>query len=193
MKKALIYIFGFIFAIAMSYGIAHAETTASLTFESAGAGYDSGIGARLEHTQRWGWFGLHGVGRYALQHKTGADSGYTYGISGSLRGYWRDFYVAAGYGLSGYRSEFANGAVWGKRGWQPHVGVGYDSDRFDVGLSYSFKESDTPNEVSAIKLGTSWQPTESGLALLFELTRMEFNQGERRNDVFVTFGVGWRF
>jgi len=84
MKKALIYISAIAFAVLLGYGISHAETTAYLTFESAGAGYDSGIGARLEHTQRWGWFGLHGMGRYALQHKQGADSGYTYAIRSGL-------------------------------------------------------------------------------------------------------------
>jgi hypothetical protein len=195
MKKLIIYALAVCYIVLASYTIAHSETEAYLTFESSGAGYDSGIGARLEHTQRWDWFGLHGVGRYALQHKTGADSGYTYGLRGEARGYWKDFYASAGYGLSGYRSKFANGAVWSKRGWQPHVGVGYDGERFDVGVSYAFRENDTVNRVKSASISAAWKPVpDSGLKVMGGLTRMWFEQaGVGMSETIGSFGVGWEF
>jgi hypothetical protein len=195
MKKLIIYALAACYIVLASYTIAHSETEAYLTFESSGAGYDSGIGARLEHTQRWGWFALHGVGRYALQHKVGADSGYTYGVSGSIRSYWQDFFAFAGGGLSGYRSEFANGQVWSKSGWQPHVGIGYDGDRFDVGLSYAFEENDTVNRVKAASISAAWKPVpDSGFKMRAGLTRMWFEQsGAGMSETFGSFGVGWEF
>jgi len=182
-----------LFSFLLLLGMAQAETTLYATLHGAGAGYDLGAGIRLEHTTRWGAFGLHGMARAAWQEKHGASQGYTAGAIAQARGYYRDFYAGVGYGVCRYRSEFEDGKVWAKQAWQPHVQVGYDSDRYDVWASYYFEEHDTPNQVEAIKVGGAMK-IYGQVKLLAEISRMEFWQsGRRENDILTTLGIGWEF
>lgn len=193
MKKAIITILGLICAVLMGYGIAHSETTIYATAESAGAGYDAGYGLWVEHLHRWDRFALHGQIGAALQSKVGADDGYTYGARAEARWFFVDpFYLSAGYGVSGYRSEFADGRVWAKRGWMPHVGVGFDGERLDVWAKAFRRENDTPNRVLAQKIGAAWKFDR--IKVMVETTHMSFDQSnERKSDWFCTFGVGIEF
>ncbi len=174
-------------------GVSRAETTLYATLHAPGAGYELGAGARLEHTTRLGAFGLHGMARASWQEKYGAAQGYTAGAIVQARGYYRDFYLGAGYGVSRYRSEFEDGVVWAKQAWQPHVQLGYDSDLLDLWGAYYFEENDTPNQVEAIKLGGAMK-VHKHIKLMAEATRLEFWQsGKRMNDVLFVLGIGWEF
>jgi hypothetical protein len=194
MRRAIITILGLICAVLMGYGIAHAGTSAYLTLESSGAGYDAGYGVRIEHMHRFNRFALHGQIGAALQHKHGAESGYTYGARGEARWFFVDpFYLSAGYGGSGYRSEFASGAVWEKHGWQPHVGAGYDGERVDVWAKAFRRENGTPNRVMAQKIGAAWKFNKKW-KVMAEATYMSFDQSnERKSDWLCTFGFGLEF
>ena len=76
---------------------------------------------------------------------------------------------------------------------QPHVSVGYDTDLFDLGATYYFEESDTPNKVEAVSLSAAvkvWRQ----MKIKGELMRMEFWQsGVREHDLILTVGFGWEF
>ena len=197
MKKIIIVTLGMLFAIFLGWRVAHCETSAYVTLNSSGAGYDAGIGIRVSHLHRFNdLFAVKIGGSYALQHKTGAKDGYTYGLSGSLRFYPREkWYLSGGYGVSGYETNFADGRTWKKHGWSPRLGLGYDSDRFDAWLSYSFEESDSPNEVSSASVGIAYKPIpDSGFKVRFGLTRMWFVQsGRDMTETLGTMGVGWEF
>jgi hypothetical protein len=177
-------------------GIARAETTIYATVTGEGAGYDTGYGVSVEHTTaQWNHLALHATGKAAMRKKYNASEGYTYGAVAQVRGYLPDkpFYLGVGYGVSGYRSEFSDGRVWEKSAWQPHVSVGYDADLFDLGATYYFEESDTPNKVEAVSLSAAvkvWRQ----MKIKGELMRMEFWQsGVREHDLILTVGFGWEF
>jgi hypothetical protein len=175
--------------------IARAETTAYVTLHSPGAGYDLGAGLRIEHTSaRWNRLAVYGMARAAWQEKHGADQGYTAGAIAQARAYvYRDVYLAAGYGVSRYRSEFEDGVVWAKQSWQPHAQVGWDGPLLNLWCAYYFEEHDTPNRVEAIKIGGA-VPVWDRMQLMIEVSRMEFWQsGQRMNDVLTTMGFGWKF
>jgi hypothetical protein len=177
-------------------GVAYAETSGYITAESSGSGYDAGFGARVESLHRFNFFALHGQINAALQHKAEANQGYAYGARSELRGYFeRRIYISAGYGVSGYRSEFADGRVWSKRGWQPHIGAGFDTETFDLWGRYLLEEGDTVNRVSAATVGASWKPMpKSGWKMMCEFTRMSFDQaGTGMHETIGTFGIGWEF
>ena len=174
-----------------------AETSAYFTVGSPGAGYDTGLGLAADHVQRINdYIAVQVAISGARQKKEHAASGYTYGMRGELRGYvHHNVYLSAGYGVSGYRSEFADGRVWEKRGWQPHFGIGYDTESLDLWASYLFRESDTPNKVSAIKAGASWRAYGGlGFKLMWGVTHLNFSQNDdRKTDLMSTFGIGWEF
>jgi len=132
--------------------------------------------------------------RGAWQEKHGAAQGYTAGAIAQARAYvYRDAYLAAGYGVSRYRSEFEDGRVWAKQAFQPHAQVGWDGPLLDLWGAYYFEEHDTPNQVEALKIGGS-MPLWGRPRLMIEISRMAFVQsGERRNDVMTTMGIGWGF
>jgi hypothetical protein len=183
---------GFILTLA---ALSHAETTAYVTLHGPGAGYDLGAGLRVEHTTaRWNHLALHGMARAAWQEKYGAEQGYTAGAIAQARAYvYRDAYLAAGYGVSRYRSEFEDETVWAKQAWQPHAQVGWDGPLLDLWCAYYFEEHDTPNQVEAIKIGGA-MPLWGRVRLMIEVSRMEFWQsGQRMNDVLTTMGLGWKF
>lgn len=217
MKRNGFLLAGFVFlffVLFMLTAIAHAEeyaeprdTTASISaiVIGQGAGYDTGYGVEASVTVpvwmpgqyldgggpiEWA---IHVSGNIANRKKHNASEGYTYGASGQLRAYYRDAYLGVGYGVAGYRSEFASGAVWEKSMWQPHVSAGYDTDLFDLGATYYFEESDTPNKVEAVSLSAAvkvWRQ----MKIKGELMRMEFWQsGVREHDLILTVGFGWEF
>jgi hypothetical protein len=176
--------------------ISHAETNLYLDLESAGAGFDEGVGVSVGHVEKINdFFAFTVSGSAALQKKHGADDGYTYGAAGGMRGYvYPKFYLELDYRWTGYRSGFADGRVWQKSGGQPEIRAGYDGDRLDLGVSYSFKEHDTPNEVSAIGLDIAWKPWDSGMKLRCAFTRMRFDHaGERMAETIGSLGFGWEF
>ena len=171
------------------------DTSAYLTGHTPGAGYDPGVGIRVEHTtdKLLDIFALHGMARSAWQEKRGAAQGYTAGAMAQARAYWHGLYLGGGYGVTRYRSEFGDGVVWAKQAWQPHMEVGFDGDMFDFWASYFFRESYTPNHVEAIKLGASakiWR----GLRCMAEMSRMAYLQGgQRETDILTTIGLGWEW
>ena len=183
---------GFILTLA---AIARAETIVSLEVIGQGAGYDTGYGVAVSHTTgRYAdIFAAHVSGNIANRKKHNASEGYTYGASGQIRAYYGDAYLGAGYGVAGYRSEFANGAVWEKSMWQPHVSIGYDTDLFDLWATYHFEEHDTVNKVSAYSGGGKLQVWR-GMFISAEAQTIRFLQaGEREQDTIFTVGLGWEF
>lgn len=183
---------GFVLTLA---AIARAETTVSLEVIGQGAGYDTGYGLAVSHTTgRYAdIFAVHVSGNLANRKKHDASEGYTYGASGQIRAYYRDAYLGVGYGVAGYRSEFASGAVWEKSMWQPHVSVGYDTDLFDLWATYHFEEHDTVNKVSAYSGGGKLQVWR-GMFISAEAQTIRFLQaGEREQDTIFTVGLGWEF
>lgn len=177
-------------------GIARAETTIYATVTGEGAGYDTGYGVSVEHTTaQWNHLALHATGKAAMRKKYNASEGYTYGASAQVRGYLPDkpFYLGVGYGVAGYRSEFASGAVWKKSMWQPHVQVGYDTALWDLWAAYHFEENDTPNQVSAVSVGGSMKVWRN-LKLTADIQRINFLQsGNWMDDYITTIGIGWEF
>ena len=183
---------GFILTLA---AIARAETIVSLEVIGQGAGYDTGYGVAVSHTTgRYAdIFAAHVSGNLANRKKHDASEGYTYGASGQIRAYYRDAYLGVGYGVAGYRSEFASGAVREKYMWQPHVSVGYDTDLFDLWVTYHFEEHDTVNKVSAYSGGGKIQVWR-GMFVIAEAQTLRFLQaGEREQDTIFTVGIGWEF
>ena len=183
---------GFILTLA---SIARAETTVGFEVIGSGAGYDTGYGVAVSHTTgRYAdIFAAHVSGNIANRKKHNASEGYTYGASGQLRAYYRDAYLGVGYGVAGYRSEFASGAVWEKSAWQPHVSIGYDTDLFDLWATYHFEENDTANRVSAYSGGGKIQVWR-GMFIMAEAQTLRFLQaGEREQDTIFTVGLGWEF
>ena len=183
---------GFILTLA---ALSHAETTVSLEAIGQGAGYDVGYGVAVSHTTgRYAdIFAAHVSGNIANRKKHNASEGYTYGASGQIRAYYRDAYFGVGYGVAGYRSEFASGAVWEKSAWQPHVSIGYDTDFLDLWGTYHFEEHDTPNQVSAASIGGSMKVWRN-LKLTADIQRINFLQsGDWMHDYIITMGVGWEF
>ena len=101
--------------------------------------------------------------------------------------------MGVGYGVAGYRSEFASGAVWEKSMWQPHVSIGYDTGLFDLWATYHFEEHDTVNKVSAYSGGGKLQVWR-GMFIMSEAQTLRFLQaGEREQDTIFTVGIGWEF
>jgi hypothetical protein len=185
-------LFGFVLTLA---AIARAETTVSLEVIGQGASYDTGYGVEVSHTTgRYAdIFAAHVSGNLANRKKHDASEGYTYGASGQIRAYYRDAYLGVGYGVAGYRSEFASGAVWEKSAWQPHVSIGYDTDLFDLWATYHFEEHDTVNKVSAYSGGGKIQVWR-GMFVIAEAQTLRFLQaGEREQDTIFTVGIGWEF
>lgn len=183
---------GFILTLA---AIARAETIVSLEVIGQGAGYDTGYGVAVSHTTgRYAdIFAAHVSGNIANRKKHNASEGYTYGASGQIRAYYGDAYLGAGYGVCGYRSEFASGAVWEKSAWQPHVSIGYDTDLWDLWATYHFEEHDTVNKVSAYSGGGKLQVWR-GMFISAEAQTIRFLQaGEREQDTIFTVGLGWEF
>jgi hypothetical protein len=174
--------------------IAHAETDIYATAKSEGMGYESGVGISASHLQRFNNRFAVGVGAgISSQKKKDADNGYTYSVGGHGRFYLAEpIYLSAGASYSGYRSEFEN-STWEKSAWFPTLGIGYDTDTFDVSLTYYLKETQTPNEVEAISLGASLLLTRHWF-LMTGITQSWFEQpGDRENDQMITVGIGWRF
>ena len=185
-------LFGFILTLG---AIAHAETTVGVELIGQGAGYDTGYGLAVSHTTgRYAdIFAAHVSGNLANRKKHDASEGYTYGASGQIRAYYRDAYLGVGYGVAGYRSEFASGAVLEKSAWQPHVSIGYDTDLFDLWATYHFEEHDTVNKVSAYSGGGKLQVWR-GMFIMSEAQTLRFLQaGEREQDTIFTVGIGWEF
>lgn len=173
--------------------LAKAETTISAIAVSNGAGYDAGIGVRAEHVQRWDWFGVQADGNFLVQKKSSADSGIKYGLGAQGRVYYRDWYAGGGLAWAGYESDFDSGAEWKKDAIWPVLQVGYDSARFDAWAAYYFRESDTPNETAAVKVGVSyvvWRALKVGVLL----SNIHYTQlDERRQDWTSELSVGWQF
>lgn len=217
MKRNGFLLAGFVFlffVLFMLTAIAHAEeyaeprdTTASISaiVIGQGAGYDTGYGVEASVTVpvwmpgqyldgggpiEWA---IHVSGNIANRKKRNASEGYTYGASGQLRAYYQDAYLGVGYGVAGYRSEFASGAVWKKSMWQPHVQVGYDTALWDLWAAYHFEENDTPNQVSAVSVGGSMKVWRN-LKLTADIQRINFLQsGNWMDDYITTIGIGWEF
>ena len=184
---------GFILTLA---AIARAETIVSLEVIGQGAGYDTGYGVAVSHTTGGRYadiFAAHVSGNLANRKKHNASEGYTYGASGQVRAYYGYAYLGVGYGVAGYRSEFASGAVWEKSAWQPHVSIGYDTDLWDLWVTYHFEENDTPNKVSAYS-GSGKIQVWRGMFIMAEAQTLRFLQaGEREQDTIFTVGLGWEF
>ena len=174
--------------------VVRAETTLSAVIISKGAGYDAGAGLDLEWLKRWNKFGFDLGGTALIQKKHEADSGYKWGLDGQARWYpLGDFYLGAGAAWAGYDSEFDDGNHWRKDAVWPVVGLGYDGPQIDTWLTYFIRESQTPNETEAIKIGTSALLGEHWV-ISGELAYVKFDQsGERENDLTGTLGVGWRW
>ena len=183
---------GFILTLA---AIARAETIVSLEVIGQGAGYDTGYGVAVSHTTgRYAdILAFHGEANLANRKKHNASEGYTYGASGQVRAYYQDAYLGVGYGVAGYRSEFASGVVWEKSAWQPHVSIGYDTNICDLWATYHFKEHDTPNQVSAASIGGSMKVWRN-LKLTADIQRINFLQsGDWMHDHIITMGIGLEF
>lgn len=173
---------------------AEMEPKAYLIVVSPGAGYETGAGVRLESTWRKDKFGVFGSGELLYQPKIWASSGYKYALAGQGRYYINDLYFGAGASWGGYDSEFSNSDVhWRKDAVWPLIQLGYDGDRWDLWGTYFFKETQTPNEVRAAKIGGSVD-LEHNVSFIVETTYVAFDQsGTRRDDVLVTVGLGWAF
>jgi hypothetical protein len=181
--------------------LAHSETDIYVTAKSEGMGYEPGVGLSVSHLYRSGYWGFKGFGDVSNQKKNNADSGYTYSLNAQARLYpggydaqnfWGQWYVAGGYGVSGYESEFED-STWKKDIWWPHLEAGFDSQNFDAYLRYYPKETQTENEVEAVKLGASLLLTKHWL-IMAEITQSWFDQsGGRDNDQILLIGTGWRF
>ena len=173
---------------------AFGETTVSAVVASEGAGFDAGVGLDAEWLGRWDRFGLDFSGDLLAQKKHSADSGYKWGIDGQARWYPAgDWYLSAGGAWAGYDSEFDNGSNWRKAAVWPVVGIGYDGHIVDAWLTYYIKETQTPNETEALKIGLSSLLGEHWV-ITGELAYVKYDQsGDRENDLTGTLGIGWRF
>lgn len=193
-NRFLIYGLLLILASWLFAWIAYSETTIYGTFHSSGAGYESGVGIKGEYLYRQSWYGFRAYGELSSQKKNKADEGYTYSVGGQGRLYfYKDFYLAGGYGFARYSSEFANGITWKKSAWWPHAELGLDADRLDVWVTYYPREHQTVNEVETIKLGTSLLFTDH-LKAFAELSHMKFDHRDNReSDNLFTVGIGWQF
>jgi hypothetical protein len=169
-----------------------------------GAGYDPAVGIRVDHTTgRYADFlALHASGRVDLRKKYGAAEGATYSALVALRGYVGAIeimgnlgrvYLSAGAGACGYRSEFSDGSAWSKHAVHPVAGLGWDSDRVDIDLSYYGEEHSTPNAVQAAKV-TGAAKVYGDWKMLIELTGMRYLQGgAREQELLVTSGAGYEW
>ncbi len=197
MKRPLIITLACLWAILAGYVLAHSadfETTILATVSYADdLGYRAGVGLYAEERLYLPHIALVAHGRVDNSRKHGADEGYTYGYGVHARGYWRSFYGGAGYAWSGYRTEFADGTIWSKRGGSPVVMVGFDNRDSDIGVRYSFQESDTPNRVESI--GLVWRKRMAGpWTMQFSATRAWFDQGgDRMSGWSGAFGIGVTF
>lgn len=174
--------------------LSYAETTIYGTVHSSGAGYESGFGVRGEYLYRYERIGARVYGEINNQKKNKASEGYTSSLGGQGRFYfYKDFYLAGGYGFAGYSSKFASGITWKKSAWWPHAEIGIDTETFDVWIAYYPKEHQTVNEVETIKLGTSLLFTDH-LKAFAELSHMQFDHKDNReSDNLFTVGIGWQF
>ncbi|MDD4986587.1 MAG: hypothetical protein PHQ43_12570, partial [Dehalococcoidales bacterium] len=86
--------------------------------------YSQGFGGLIEGQARWKFVELYGAAKLLSQKKKSADSGYTYGLNGQLRLFYDHFYALGAWNYSGYRSTFADGSVWTKRGNRYGGGLG---------------------------------------------------------------------
>lgn len=173
---------------------AFGETTVSAVVASEGAGFDAGIGLDAEWLGRWDRFGLDFSGDLLAQKKHSADSGYKWGVDGQVRWYPAgDFYIAPGIAWAGYDSEFDSGSNWRKDAIWPTIGIGYDGHIVDAWLTYYIKETQTPNETEALKIGLSSLLGEHWV-IIGALAYVKYDQGgARESDLTGTLGIGWRF
>jgi len=163
------------------------------------AGYDSpAFGLMAEGSVRYSIIELWGYGDYDWMHKRDADSGYTYGYGTDLRGYvYGPWYLSGACHWAGYRSEFANGAVWSKSGQNYGLGAGFNNYSTDVGLSYFLRENESPNRVEYWQLSFRQRVWEC-VWLLMNINRQYWDQlsngaVERWSGWTAAIGVGVRW
>lgn len=123
--------------------------------------YSQGFGGQVEAQAKWRFVELYGSGKLLSQKKKTSDSGYTYGLNGQVRLFWDHFYALGAWNYSGYRSTFADGTTWTKRGNRYGGGVGA---RFELGgheidtwLTVYAKEHDTVNQCQDTTLDVRMQ------------------------------------
>jgi len=167
---------------------------------ASGAGYTPGVGGMLELYGRWKFLELKLNGAAYNMRKKAAENGYTYGYTAEIRRFfYGPFYGLVATSLGGYHSEFANGAVWEKRGRNQGIGLGYSTEETgtDVNLSYYFQENTSPNRVQYTTLAFR-QRIYKLLYGMVNITRQTYDQMtatgiERWDGVSISWGLGIRW
>ena len=145
--------------------------------------YSQGFGGLVEGQAKWKFVELYGSGKLMSQKKKTADSGYVYGLNGQVRFFYDHFYALGAWNYSGYRSTFANGTTWTKRGNRYGGGLGarfeLDGHEIDTWLTVYAKEHDTVNQCQDTTLDVRmqlWGPVYG----LIQVTYGTWDQGAER-------------
>lgn len=163
--------------------------------------YSQGFGGLIEGQAKWRFVELYGSGKLLSQKKKTADSGYVYGLTGQVRLFYDHFYALGAWNYSGYRSTFADGTVWAKRGNRYGGGLGtrfrlpddWGGNEIEAWLTIYAKEHDTPNMCQDNTLDVRmqiWGPVYG----LIQVTYGTWDQGGERWSGWgesVGFGVKW--
>ena len=163
--------------------------------------YSQGFGGLVEAQAKWKFIELYGAGKLLSQKKKTADSGYTYGLNGQLRLFWDHFYALGAWNYSGYRSEFADGSVWTKRGNRYGGGLGarfrlpddWGGNEIDAWLVVYAKEHDTVNQCQDNVLSLRMQLYKALYAMI-DVTYGTWDQGNERWSGFSqSVGIGFKW
>lgn len=163
--------------------------------------YSQGFGGLVEGRAKWKFVELYGAGKLLSQKKKTSDSGYVYGITGQVRLFLDRFYALGAWNYSGYRSTFANGTTWTKRGNRYGGGLGarfnlpedWGGNEIDTWLIVYAKEHDTPNQCQDNVLNIRmqiWGPVYGLVAVSYGT----WDQGDERWSGWgETVGIGMRW
>ena len=160
---------------------------------ASSAGFDAGVEYAAEQRVKIGPLMVVGGGSYSPTLKKDAEDGYQYGADVGARYYIDELFAGAGHYWSGYRMEFADGRVWEKdaRNWT--WTAGWDGGPWEIALTGSPKESQSPNRVAFIGLSAERRFFEAWL-LTFGITRLTYDQGGNRETGWTPkLGVGFEF
>lgn len=163
--------------------------------------YSQGFGGLIEGQARWKFIELYGTGKLLSQKKKTSDSGYVYGLNGQVRLFYDHFYALGAWNYSGYRSTFADGSIWTKRGNRYGGGLGarfhlpadWGGNEIDAWLVVYAKEHDTVNQCQDNVLSLRMQLYKALYALI-DVTYGTWDQGgERWSGLSETVGIGFKW
>ena len=163
--------------------------------------YSQGFGGQVEAQAKWRFVELYGSGKLLSQKKKTSESGYVYGLNGQVRLFYNHFFALGAWNYSGYRSTFADGSVWSKRGNRYGGGLGarfrlpddWGGNEIEAWLTIYAKEHDTPNQCQDNTLDLRmqiWGPVYG----LIQVTYGTWDQGDERWSGWgesVGLGVKW--